>query len=135
MVKKKVGTNVVTGGEIFRLAACSMLNLACNILAPFFSPLAGVLFAAGGVVCWLLSLGQAASIRKRLAERPVVAAIVIVALIVFAIWTTRDSFHAYRRVFSEYQQLPCHAGPATATGIGNTAVSGCGNKVSTGKGK
>lgn len=129
-------TAVITGLEMLRLAACAMLNVACNILSSLFSPLAGIAFAIGGIVCWILSLKETAALRERLVKHKVVTLIAGTALIVLLTYTALGSYRAVRREWPTKGQAPCgDTGPAVASGTGNVAISGCGNDLSSGKPK
>jgi len=130
MVKRQAeGWGGFRGQELLRLAACPMLSLACNILAPLFSPVAGIWLAIGGVLCWLLSLQQVTSLRSKLSKHALATTLAVFGLVAIAIWTSVVSVRAYRREFSDKQAAPCQTGDTTANGDGNTVVSGCGNNV------
>jgi len=126
MPKSKGGEEVpITVREMLRLAACAMMNFAFNVLAPVFSPAVGIVFAVGGIVFWILSLKQAASLRDRLVKHRVIAIAIAACLMALAIWTAQRSFSAYQRALQDYG---CQTtGTATATGSGNIANTGCGN--------
>lgn len=122
------GEYAPTRREIFRLAACALLNVACNSLAPFVAPLFAVLCAGGGIVCWILSLNETSAIRIYLSRNRAAAIAVGVLLAGLLVFTVSTSYKSAKR---EWGPTPCRdAGPAFAGGDGSIAVSGCGNDLS-----
>jgi hypothetical protein len=131
----ETGTRRVTGGrtdtgrELSKIGAGCLLSIGCNVLAPYATPVWGVICVVTGIGLYLLSFREAASLRGQVKKHPLGAVVVGLLLAGILALTVQRSFTAVKRVLPSRQQSGCPStGPATANGPGSIANSGCNNK-------